>query len=100
MQRSSNQCSGLCCGLQGRHPQVLRPGNAASFGASGGKYKGVCPESANKQFVTQYQSGRLGFLENRVSTLEAELSDAKSRISLQNNTISNLENKLNSCRTY
>lgn len=64
------------------------------FAQRGGVYRNICPAVAQEELTKNYQSGRLKFLENKVSELESEVSRLKGKLSDAENTIDALRSEL------
>jgi hypothetical protein len=85
--------SGYRVGLK----EFCSPEFAYQFGTTGAKYKGTCPVATEKPIVEKYQSGRMIFLEKKVSELESALSSAESEASSYKSQLSSCQSEVHSC---
>lgn len=63
------------------------------FAADGGLYQNTCPQGTETQVLTQYQSGRMIFLEKKLTELQEKTSSLESEISKLEGKVSDLESK-------
>ncbi len=64
-----------------------------NFGREGKVYRGTCPKEAEASFLKTYESGRLDFLVQKVSSLESEISDLRTRNSSLESELSTFRNR-------